>query len=314
MSNLTTNTRAFIEAEQYSDFILLNLHDGLLGESFYRNVGDFGSGDTLHIKTVGTVTIQEAAEDTPLVYNPIETGEILLKITEYKGDAWYVTDDLREDGTNIDMLMAQRASESTRALQEVWETSFLATAADAYPDASPYLVNGFAHKVVSAATNGIFQLDHLIGMRLAFDKANVPAEGRVFIVDPIVEATLNGLVTITSDVTPFAVEILKDGMARGQRFVMSLYGWDIITSNRLPVRTANDGTTTIANAVWNLFMCVADDQTKPLMAVWRRLPKSEGERNKDRARDEFVVRARYGFGVQRMDTLGVLATHATNRK
>ena len=82
---LTTNTTAFIEAEQYSKFILLNLHDGLLGETFYRNVGDFGSGDTLHIKTIGSVTLQEAAEDTPLVYNPIESGEITMTITEYKG-------------------------------------------------------------------------------------------------------------------------------------------------------------------------------------------------------------------------------------
>ena len=85
---LTTNTRAFIEAEQYSSFILLNLNDGLMGEQFYRNVSDFGSGDTLHIKTIGEVTLQEAAEDTALVYNPIETGEITLTITEYKGDAY----------------------------------------------------------------------------------------------------------------------------------------------------------------------------------------------------------------------------------
>lgn len=46
---LTSNTRAFIEAEQYSSFILLNLHDGLLPETFWRNVADFQSGDTLHI-------------------------------------------------------------------------------------------------------------------------------------------------------------------------------------------------------------------------------------------------------------------------
>jgi hypothetical protein len=84
---VTSNTRAFIESEQYSDFILLNLHDGLLPETFYRNVSDFGSGTTLHIKTIGSVTIQEAEEDTPLVYNPIETGEITMTITEYKGDA-----------------------------------------------------------------------------------------------------------------------------------------------------------------------------------------------------------------------------------
>lgn len=309
---LTTNTRAFIEAEQYSDFILKNLHDGLLPETFYRNVSDFGNGTTLHIKTVGTVTIQEASEDTPLIYNPIETGEITLTITEYIGDAWYVTDDLREDGTQIDSLMADRASESTRAIQETFESRLFTTLQAAYPDSNGYTINGFAHKIVSAETNGIFALSHLIAIRLAFDKANVPSEGRIFICDPVVEATLNGLVTITHDVTPFGQQILENGLARGQRFVMSLYGFDIITSNRLPVATANDGTTTITNAIWNFAMCVADDQCKPAMVAWRRQPKSEGERNKDRARDEFVVRARWGTGVQRMDTLAVLATHATN--
>lgn len=310
---VTSNTRAFIEAEQYSSFILMNLHDGLLPESFYRNVSDFGSGTTLHIKTIGTVTIQEAEEDTPLVYNPIETGEITFQITEYKGDAWYVTDDLREDGTDIERLMAERASESTRAIQETFETDFLKTAGAYFAaNVGPHLINGFAHQIVSSAVNNVFELSGLIRMRLAFDKANVPAEGRVFICDPIVEATLNGLVTITHDVTPFGERILQEGMARGQRFVMSLFGWDIITSNRLHVATYNDSTTSLAGGVGNLFMCILDDQTKPIMGAWRRTPKSEGERNKDRARDEFVVRCRYGFGIQRLDTLGIYVTSATN--
>ena len=87
--------------------------------------------------------------------------------------------------------------------------------------------------------------------------------------------------------------------------------WDILTSNRLHVADANDGTASITGGVWNLFMCVLDDQTKPVMAAWRRMPKTEGERNKDNARDEFVTRSRYGFGVQRMDSLGVLVTSAT---
>lgn len=311
---LTTNTRAFIESEQYSQFVLLNLHDGLLPESFYRNVSDFGSGDTLHIKTIGTVTLQEAAEDTPLIYNPIETGEITFVINEYKGDAWYVTDDLREDGTDIDRLLAERAAEGTRALQETFETDFLKTGALVYSATNgAFTVNGFAHKIVSAETNNKFALSHLIRMRLAFDKANVPAEGRVFIADPVVEATLNGLVTITHDVTPFGQSILENGLARGNRMLMNLYGWDIILSNRLYVHAAaqTDGTTSITGGVMNMFMCVADDQTKPIMGAWRRMPKSEGERNKDRARDEHVMRARYGFGVQRMDTMGTLVTSAT---
>lgn len=84
---LTSNTTAFIEAEQYSSFILRNLDDGLLPESFYRNISDFMHGDTLHIKTIGSVTLQEAEEDTALVYNPIESGEITFVINEYVGDA-----------------------------------------------------------------------------------------------------------------------------------------------------------------------------------------------------------------------------------
>lgn len=309
---LTTNTRAFIEAEQYSKFILLNLHDGLLPESFYRNVSDFGSGDTLHIKTIGTVTIQEAAEDTPLTYNPIESGEITMQISEYVGDAWYVTDDLREDGDQVDALMAARSQESTRAFQENFETKFLAVCNAAQTNADANEINGFAHRIASAETDNLFAIKHLNAMRLAFQKANVPESGNIFICDPVVEATLNNLVTITNDVTPFAERIIKEGMTSGMRYVMSIFGWTIFANNRLERGNFSDGTTAITDGVANVCMNVMDDQTKPVMMAWRRMPKSEGERNKDLARDEFVVRSRYGFGVQRLDSLGIIITSATN--
>lgn len=308
---LTTNTRSFVEAEQYSDFILMNLHDGLLPDTFYRNVADFMHGDTLHIKTIGTVTLQEAEEDVALVYNPIESGEITFAITEYVGDAWYVTDDLREDGNQIEQLMAARATEHTRAMQEKFESDFLTASAAPYAAATTGLpINGFPHFIVSAVTNNIFDLDHLIEMRLAFDKANVPSAGRVFICDPVVEATLNKNVSITNDVTQFAKDILERGLASGQKFISNWFGWDIMTSNRLYQGAANDGTTSITG-VFNMFMCILDDQTKPMMGAWRRMPAVEGERNKDRARDEFVDRARYGFGVQRIDTMGCVVTSPT---
>ena len=309
---VTTNTQAFIEAEQYSDFILMNLHDGLLPMTMYRDVSDFGSGTTLNIKTVGTVTLQEAGEETPLIYNPIESGTITLQITDYVGDAWSVSDDLREDGTNIDMLMAARAAESTRALQETYESRFLAVCEAAQTNADANAINGFAHRLVSPETNGVFALNQLSYAKLSFGKANVPSEGRVFIMDEVAATTLDNLVTITHDVSPFGAQLLQEGMARGQEFVMRLYGWDIITSNRLPKGTFSDGTTNLAGAVANIGMCILDDQCKPIMGAWRRQPKVEGERNKDLARDEFVTRSRWGFGVQRLDTLFILATHATN--
>jgi len=88
MSITTSSNRAFIEAEQYSSFILEHMHDGMLPGSFYRDVSDFGNGEVLNIKTIGEAQIQEVAEDSPLVYSPIETGEVELRITDYVGDAY----------------------------------------------------------------------------------------------------------------------------------------------------------------------------------------------------------------------------------
>jgi len=309
---LTTNTTAFIEAEQYSSFILMNLHDGLLPDSFMRDVSDFDKGTTLHIKTLGPVTIQEVSEDTPVNYTAIESGEVTLQIQNYVGDAWYVTDDLREDGAQVDRLMVERSVESTRAIQELFETRFLSICNASQTDADPNLINGFAHRIASAEVSNVFSKAHLIAMKLAFDKANVPAEGRVFICDPVVEATLNGLVTISTDITPFAQAILTEGLARGQKFMYNLFGWDIMTSNRLAKGSFGDGTTSVTDGVANIFMCIVDDQHKPIMKAWRRFPRVEGERNKDRARDEFVVRAKWGLGAQRVDTLGILITSASS--
>jgi hypothetical protein len=314
MSQNRANSAAFIESEQYSAFILRNLHDGLLPGVFYRNVTDFGSGTTLHIKTVGSVTIQDGAEEVPFDYSPIESGEVTLTITDYIGDAWYVTDELREDGAQVEALMSARSQESTRAIQEVFETRFLAKANSSQTNANANTINGFPHRIASAvATVGsenTITLDHFIRMKLAFDKANVPMAGRVAILDPVTAATFGRLITITSQVTPFGEKLLESGFARDHEYVMNLYGWNIITSNRLAKGSFSDGTTTVTNGVANVFMSVADDNTKPIMAAWRRMPKVEGERNKDLRRDEFVTSARWGFGTQRVDTLGVVITDA----
>lgn len=309
---LTSNSRAFIEAEQYSSFILTNLHDGMMPGNWYRNVGDFGSGENLHIKTIGTTTIQEVSEDTAITYNPIDSGEVFLQMTDHVGDAWYVTDILRQDGAQVDALMAARSSESTRAIQEHFETRYFEVCNQAQTDGNANVINNFAHRLASDATDNVAQLSDLIKLKLAFDKANVPYAGRVAAVDPVFAATLDNLTTITHDVTSFGEKILMNGFDRDHQFLMNLYGWNIITSNRLDKGDFSDGTTSVSGAVANVFMSILDDNTKPIMAAWRQMPKVEGERNKDFGRDEFVTRARWGLGVQRVDTLAIYITSATN--
>jgi len=315
MSQNTGNSTAFIEAEQYSSFILRNLHDGMLPGQFFRNVSDFGSGTTLHIKTLGSVTIQDGAEEVPFDYQPIESGEVSLTISDYVGDAWAVTDDLREDGAQVDALTAARQMESTRALQEVFETRYLRACNAAQVDADPNTINGFAHRIAAPAdavdSVNRLRLVDLSNMKLAFDKANVPMGGRVAILDHVAGATLEQSVSVSNEVTPFAAKILEEGFTRDHQFLMNIYGWNIITSNRLDQGTFSDGTTSVTNGVANVFQCVLDDNTKPIMAAWRRMPRVEGERNKDLRRDEFVTSARWGFGPQRVDTLGIYITDNT---
>lgn len=317
MSNTTLNSTAFIESQQYSQFILRTLPTAILPASFYRDVSDFGAGTTLNIKSIGTATVQEVEENSPLIYNPIETGNITLSITDYIGDAWYVTDVLRQDGSQIDTLMAGRSQEATRAIQQRFESRFHAVAYAGQTAADPNLVNGFAHRRRGLGANWTMDEDNLIELRLAFDKANVPQFGRVAIVDPVVAATFQKKVVITSqlDRHPAYQAVMENGFNNEHQFVMRLHGWDIWTSNLLPsvaAATIVDGSASASTTcVANLFMCIADDNCKPVMTAWRQPPKVEGERNKDRQRDEFLTTARWGMGVQRRDTLGVVVTSAT---
>lgn len=330
MPNVTglpaATSQPFVEATQYSQFILENLPDVLLPEGMWRDVSDFGSGTTLNIKTVGTVTLQDAAEDVPLIYNPIDTGSVTLTITDYVGDAWAVSDDLREDGAQIDTLMGMRAMESTRAFGEQHETRFLSVAGTAQTSANVNLVNGRPHRWVAggaSATNRLMTFSDFVAMKLSFDKANVPQAGRIAIVDPIVEATINGLVLNTTSVNynPQFEGLMTTGFASTHRFVRNIMGFDVYTSNFLPVKTATEALnassyglandTAEVGDVANIFMCIADDGCKPIMHAWRRMPKTEGWRDEELRNDKFQVTSRFGMGAQRLDTLGVVFTTAT---
>lgn len=323
MSQTTSNTGAFINDEQYSNFILTNLHDGLLPGTFYRTVSDFGTGSTLNIKTVGTRTIQDLDENVAVTYTPIDSNTITMSISEYIGDGIYVTDDLREDGDQVETLLALSAQEQTRAIQEDFETKFLAAANNGQVAGDRNLINGFEHRWVAGAANNVITLDDFRKMKLVFDKANSPVSGRIAIVDPVVEATLNANFTASAAISfnPMFEGLVNEGFAREHNFVKNIFGWDIYTSNRLPTTTSAEtisgsvygqSTAIAAGAVQNIFMNVNDDNTKPVMAAWRRMPKAEAGRNKDLRRDEMNISARYGFGNQRKDTLAVLLTDAEN--
>ncbi len=117
--------------------------------------------------------------------------------------------------------------------------------------------------------------------------------------------------------TPLHQSLVKDGFYKEHQFVTNLFGWSIWTSNRLPTITSEtmtlfDGSSSASTSgVANIFMCAADDNCVPGMVAWRQPPKTEAGRDRSKKRDEFDVTARWGDGVQRLDTLGVICTSAT---
>lgn len=314
VGNVTGNTSAFIHAEQYSAFILANLPEHMLPQQFYRNVSDFGEGTTLNIKSVGAVTLQELAEDQAIEYRDIESGTITLVINNFKGAGWAISDVLREDGSQIAQLESMHAQDAVRQIASAFETDYLQALYVAQTDADANAVNGFAHRITGSDSEAIAIAD-LVDMQVAFDKANVPVPGRIGIVDPVVAAQLNNLATATIGVdrNPQFQMQLERGFQGDHRFIMNIMGFDIFTSNLLPdVNGDSDGTTALAGAgKANIFMSILDDGIKPGMCAWRRMPKTEGDRDMDNERDKFKISARYGCGVQRVDSLGIILTKAT---
>lgn len=319
----TTQNPAFINAQVYDTFILENLHAYLLPETFWRDVSMFGSGTTLNVKTIGEATIQDMTEDVEPTFNPIDTNTLTLTITDWVGDAWYITDKLREDGSQVDQLVAMRAQAALRALSEYHESRMFSVAATSQTNANVNLVNGRPHRWVgggAGAATRVMTLSDFVAMKLAFDKANVPADGRIAVVDPSVEATLNSLSNLVNvSNNPRFEGIVNDGFARTHQFVKNIYGFDVWTSNLLPTKAAtealNASSYNLANDtaeigdVANLFMCIADDNCKPLMHAWRRMVKTETWRQYELERDAFKTSSRFGAGAQRTDTLGVIFTN-----
>ena len=319
MSNTTANQSPLIKAQLYSEFMLEQIYDGFMPDGLHRDVSDFGDGETLNIPVMGETVLRDYEEDEAIKYDAVDTGQITLVINQYKSAASYVTKKLQQDGYKAAAVEAAIPGLHLRKIRETYESDLLncqrfQTAAD------ENAVNGFSHRWVanSGATLGLMDLEDFVYAKLAFDKAEVPDEGRIAIVDPATEATINSFVATQGFTNnPQFEGMVESGFARGRKFIRNIFGFDVWVSNRLPTgitETIDGGPQNASTAASgfsaNVFMSVLDDQTKPFMGAWRQMPETDGEYNKDKQRDEYVTTARWGFGLQRPETLITVLTNA----
>lgn len=326
--NTRTNTPAIRRAEVYSNMILDEIKHDFLPEGLHRDVTDFGDGDKLFIPTFGEVVLRELEEgqDTPV--DSIDTGRISLEITKHEGAGAALTDEMKEDSYLSQEFDAMIVPKMLTAIKESYETDLLSQQKH-QTAGNVNAINGVAHRYVAGdGTTRTMTLNDLIYMKMAFDQAGLPAEGRILIVDPIVEATLNSLSNLVNvSNNPRFEGIVETGFAKNMKFVRNIFDFDIFVSTRLPRLGAQETLDTtsggnlikapsgnddaevgdIVNQAW----CVADDSIAPVMGAWRRMPTVAGERQEAKRRDAFYATARWGFGLQRPQSMGSIITSST---
>jgi hypothetical protein len=317
--NVTANQAPLIKAQVYSEFMLELITDGFLPDGLHRDVSDFQDGDTLNIPVMGDTVLREYVEDTGVEFDAIDSGTITLTISEYPALGTYVTDKLKQDAYKAAELEASIPVKHLQKIKERMESDLLGQQSRQTASAVNN-VNGFAHRWVAynGTTAGVLSMEDFVYAKLALDKAELPDEGRIAIVDPITEAAINYLAGAQAfNYNPMWHGIAETGFAKGKKFLRNILGFDIYVSNRLATvtETINGGphasSRSVTSGKANIFGCFADDQTTPFMGALRQAPSTEGFRNATFKRDEYSTTARWGYGLQRPESLVVVLSSAS---
>ena len=291
------------------------LQEQLQGTKYVRMLSGFPDGNQFTIPSIGELSMRETSENTPVVYDAMDTGEFTFSIDRYVESATFITDKAKQDSFYAQQLIGMFPAKMRRALDENLEGSVFSLAnTQTLNDTNT--INGADHRfVASGNTNTNLSLDDFAKAKFALDKAQAGGS-RVAIIDPSQEYVFNKLVGAQAFTNnPQFGGIVNGGFVSdvtGMRFIKNIFGFDVYVSNFLaaPTDTTIDSVSVPASPVTNLFMSVGGDLT-PFVGAYRQMPRVEYERNKDLRRDEYVMNARFGLKLYRPECLvSVVSTSA----
>jgi hypothetical protein len=304
-----------VRTELWSSELKDILQEQLMGTKYVRMLNGFPDGNQFTIPSIGELPMREVAENTPVTYDSMDTGEFTFSIDRYVETATFITDKAKQDSYYAQQLIGMFPSKMRRALDENLEGSVFSLANTQTLNATNE-INGAAHRfVASGATNTVLSLDDFSKAKYALDKAQAGGT-RVAIIDASQEYVFNNLVGAQAFTNnPAFGGIVNGGFVNevtGMRFIRSIFGFDVYVSNFLatPSDTAIDGVNVPAAPVTNIFMSVGGDLT-PFVGAYRQMPRVEYERNKDLRRDEYVMNARFGLKLYRPECLVSVISKST---
>jgi hypothetical protein len=304
-----------VRTELWSSELKDILQEQLMGTKYVRMLNGFPDGNQFTIPSIGELPMREVAENTPVTYDSMDTGEFTFSIDRYVETATFITDKAKQDSYYAQQLIGMFPSKMRRALDENLEGSVFSLANTQTLNATNE-INGAAHRfVASGATNTVLSLDDFSKAKYALDKAQAGGT-RVAIIDASQEYVFNNLVGAQAFTNnPAFGGIVNGGFVNevtGMRFIRSIFGFDVYVSNFLatPTDTAIGGVNVPATPVTNIFMSVGGDLT-PFVGAYRQMPRVEYERNKDLRRDEYVMNARFGLKLYRPECLVSVISKST---
>ncbi len=301
----TSNSDHLIRSEIWSSQLKEVLEDDLQGMKYVNWLTEFPDGNTFTIPSIGEATVRDYAENEPVVYDALDTGEFQFSITEYLSSATYITNKNKQDMFYMNQLVSSFVPKQRRSIDEHVESTIFGlqsqqTAADRN------LINGAPHRMVAneGGADDLIQVADFAKAMYSLKKGNVPQSNMIAIVDPSVEYTINTLTNLTNvSNNPMWEGIVESGMGTGMRFIKNIYGFDVYTSNYLAdVASETINGDTVTNGKANLFFSAASD-VLPFIGAWRQMPSVDSEYNKDQQRDEYVTTARYGVKLYRPENL-----------
>jgi hypothetical protein len=304
-----------VRTELWSSELKDILQEQLMGTKYVRMLNGFPDGDQFTIPSIGELPMREVAENTPVTYDAMDTGEFTFSIDRYVEAATFITDKAKQDSFYSQQLIGMFPSKMRRALDENLESSVMSLA-NTQTVNNANSINGASHRfVASGSSNTVLSLDDFAKAKYALDKAQAGGS-RVAIIDPSQEYVFNTLVGAQAFTNnPQFGGIVNGGFVNevtGMRFIRSIFGFDVYVSNFLatPTDTSISSVNVPTSPVTNIFMSVGGDLT-PFVGAYRQMPRVEYERNKDMRRDEYVMNARFGLKLYRPECLVSVITKST---
>lgn len=305
----TNNTDHLTRSNVWSTQLKEVFQDSLMAIGYVDMITDFTDGETFNIASLGQAEALDYAEGQAVRYTAMDTGNFTFSIDNYKSSATYVTNKQKQDSFLMSQIISQFVPLQERAIMKAVESNVLALGPNAQTAGNANQINGADHRFVGTGTNETIAPKDFAKALYALQKANVPTNNLIAIVDPSVEYSINTLTNISdASNNPRWEGIIESGMSTGTRFIKNIFGFDVYVSQNLKQGVAETiGAKTTTTAAANLFFS-ADSTALPFVGSIRQAPTVDSEYNKDLQRDEYVTTSRYGFKLYRPENMVVVLT------